>query len=127
VNQNTEPNGRTTASHRPDTTSNDAQAGDWPSREERLGLIREYQGNALQRGDPHVANLKMFDGDVMLMALWARFGMENELVKGESTPESSRRFGQRADMLLRCVRQITRNAGIIDQLTKPPEGNPPAG
>src|SRR3954471_16518248 len=68
----------------------------WPTREERLGLIRSYQVGALGRTDPHVANLELIDGDVMLLALRIRESMEKPLLEGPGRGEP-RRFEHHAE------------------------------
>jgi hypothetical protein len=90
----------------------------WPSRAERLERIRAYQAQALERSDPHAANLELLDGDVMLLALSVKQSMEKGLIEGTPTPESSRRLGQQAEMFFRCMSQIGRNAAIIRQLSQ---------
>ena len=93
----------------------------WPSREERLAKICDYQAKALEHADPHTATLGILDGDVMLLALRIREVMETDLLEGSAMPESSRRLAQQAEMFFKCVRQIERNARIIQELNARPE------
>lgn len=90
----------------------------WPSHEQRLAQILDYQARALENDDPHLANILLFDGDTMLLALKLRELMDKDLIEGTTTAEATRRFGQRAEMFLKAVRQIDRNARIKRQLVQ---------
>lgn len=90
----------------------------WPNRAERLALIRDYQSQALTHEDPHLANVQLFDGDTMLLALRLRDILEKDLIEGTTTPEGSRRFAERAETFLKCIRQLDRNARIKRQLVE---------
>ncbi len=92
--------------------------GPFPSHAQRLALIQDYQSRALEHADPHLASIALIDGDVMLLALHMRELMARDLIEGTSTTEGSRRFAQRADLFLKCVRQIDRNARIKRQLSQ---------
>jgi hypothetical protein len=117
----TEANGDSPAPDPGAGPDNGAGPRQWPTREERLGLIRSYQADALGRTDPHVANLELIDGDVMLLALRMRESMEKQLLEGPGAGEG-RRFEHQAETWLRCIRQIERNARIIWQLSRPAKG-----
>jgi hypothetical protein len=90
----------------------------WPSREERLARIRDYQAKALENEDPHLASLELIDGDVMLVALQIRQSMDSDLLGTTTAPEASRRFAQQSELLLKCIRQIERNASIKRQIAR---------
>jgi hypothetical protein len=90
----------------------------WPSREDRLARIREYQAKALENEDPHLGSLELLDGDTMLLALQIRQLMDNDLTGETATAEASRRFAQRSELFLKCVRQIDRNASIKRQIAR---------
>lgn len=90
----------------------------WPGREERLARIQAYQTRALENPNPHLANIELFDGDTMLLALLLRESMDKELVEGTATAEASRRFAQRSELFLKCIRQIDRNARVKRQLAQ---------
>src|SRR5437868_5590001 len=64
----------------------------WPTRQERLARIRDYQAKALQTGDPHLANLELFDGDAMLLAFRLRESLGRELTGEGAPPEAAGRF-----------------------------------
>ncbi len=123
-----EANGEPGASNRAVDSPNEteAQGKQWPTRAERLGLIQSYQAEALEHTDSHVANLKVIDGDVMLLALQTQQAMERQLIEGTNLGDG-RVFRSRADAYLRCVRQIERNARIIWQMSRPGKVDPGSG
>ena len=93
-----------------------------PTREERLKMIAAYQVEGLGRSDPHVANLQVLDGDVMVLAhlVWERLQRHtNE----DTIPGENRRFIHDAQLYLQTVRQIERDARILWQLTRAAHGD----
>lgn len=89
----------------------------WPSRAERMQLIRDYQAQALKGENPHLANLELLDGDTMLLALRLRELIDKDLHDADTGTEADRRrFAQQTEMFLKCMRQIDRNARIKKQL-----------
>jgi hypothetical protein len=124
MNERVEGNAESEISNRGTNSPNGikAELQHWPTRTERLGLIRSYQSGALRYADPHVANLELMDGDVMLMVLRIRESMEKQLVE-DAAPAEGRRFARYADLYLRLTRQIERNARLILQLSRP-KGEP---
>src|SRR5687768_3005403 len=96
-----------------------------PTREERLGMIREFQSRALRRPDALSANLGLISGDLMLFALRIREAMEENLSGLPATPEGLRQFERQAETYLKFVRQIDRLAQIERQLARPEAGGEP--
>ncbi len=92
-----------------------------PTRDERLGLIREFQNRALQQTDPLTANLELISGDLMLFAYKIRESMAKDLTDEAVTAEACRRFEQKAETYLKFVRQIDRLAFVQRQMSRAEE------
>ena len=95
-------------------------AGGAPTRDQRLGLVRAFQAQAMLRRDPLAANLVRLTGR-------PEFRLQAALGQGPTSPEAHKRFVHDAEMYLKFVRQIDRLAQIERQLSPPTRGEGQSG
>src|SRR6478672_8296197 len=77
--------------------------------DDRLALIRAFQAEAMKRANPLAANLAVINGDLMQFVYRLRQALDESVI---SSPSDFPQLAQRAELLLRFVRQVDRLAQL---------------